>query len=66
MGPTEVRLVLIMLNTAIIIFGPGFVGEALPYVPYVAGAVLVFVVYRTQRHIWRIDMEDKRRRLAGE
>lgn len=65
-GPTEVRLLLIILNTAIIIFGTGFVKTALPYAPYVVGAGLVFVVYRTQRYIWSIDMEDKRRRLAGD
>jgi phosphatidylglycerophosphate synthase len=66
MGPTEVRLLLIILNTAIIIFGLGFIETALPYVPYVAGAALVFVVYRTSSYIWSIDMEDKRRRLADE
>ena len=62
MGPTEVRLALILLNTAIIAFGTGFVARVLPGVPVVATAALVVVVYRTQRYIWRIDMEDKQRR----
>ncbi|RJQ45828.1 MAG: hypothetical protein C4534_03945 [Gaiellales bacterium] len=65
LGPTEVRLMLIILNTAIIIFGTGFVEAALPYVPYVAGSALILVVYRTQRYIWAVDMEDKRKRVEN-
>lgn len=56
---------LIILNTAIIAFGTSFVEAALPYAPYVAGSAFILVVYRTQRYIWAIDMEDKWRRLEN-
>jgi len=62
MGPTEIRLSLILLNTAIILFGTGFVQRALPFVPAVGLIVLVVVVYRTQKYVWYIDMHDKRQR----
>lgn len=62
MGPTEIRLALILLNTAVILFGVGFAEKALPFVPVIGLLVLAVVVYRTQRYVWRIDMDDKRRR----
>jgi archaetidylinositol phosphate synthase len=65
MGPTEIRLALILLNTAIIWFGTAFVEKALPFVPAVGLIVLAVVVYRTQKYVWRIDMDDKRRRRKG-
>ncbi len=61
-GPTESRLALIILNTLMIIFGTGFVEAALPYAPYVLFSIFIIVVYRTQRHIWQMDMEEKRAR----
>lgn len=65
-GPTESRLALIILNTAMIIFGTGFVHRALPYAPFVLAGVLIIIVYRTQRYIWRMDMADKTQRLQQE
>jgi len=62
MGPTELRLLIIILNTMIIIFGTGFVKKTLPFIPLFTMIALVIVVYRTQKYIWQIDMEDKRRR----
>lgn len=62
MGPTELRLLIIILNTLIIIFGTGFVKKTLPFIPLFTMIALVIVVYRTQKYIWQIDMEDKRRR----
>jgi len=62
MGPTEVRLLVIVLNTMIIIFGTGFVKKVLPMIPLFTMIALSVVVYRTQKYIWQIDMEDKRRR----
>lgn len=62
MGPTELRLLIIILNTIIIIFGTGFVKKTLPFIPLFTMIALVIVVYRTQKYIWQIDMEDKRRR----
>jgi phosphatidylglycerophosphate synthase len=64
-GPTESRLALIILNTLVIIFGAGFVEQALPYALAVLGVVLIVVVYRTQRYIWRMDMADKKSSLEG-
>jgi len=61
-GPTEGRLLVIALNTMVIAFGTSFVERVLPTIPLVAVAGLVVVVYRTQKYIWRIDMEDKRGR----
>ncbi len=61
-GPTESRLALIILNTGIIVFGTGFVAAALPYAPVLLALVLVPVVWRTGRRIWRLDMEEKQRR----
>ncbi len=62
MGPTELRLLIIILNTMIIIFGTGFVKKTLLFVPLFTMIALIIVVYRTQKYIWQIDMEDKRRR----
>ena len=62
MGPTEIRLGLIVLNTAIIVFGGGFIPKALPYVLGVGLIVSAVVVYRTQKYVWYIDMNDKRQR----
>ncbi|MCP4370344.1 MAG: hypothetical protein GY797_19850 [Deltaproteobacteria bacterium] len=62
MGPTEVRLLIIILNTLIIIFGTVFVEKALPFIPLFAIITLIIIVFRTQKYIWQIDMEDKRRR----
>jgi phosphatidylglycerophosphate synthase len=62
MGPTELRLLIIILNIMIIIFGTGFVKKTLPFIPLFTMIALIIVVYRTQKYIWQIDMEDKRRR----
>ncbi len=62
MGPTEVRLLIIVLNTMIIIFGTGFVEKTLPFVALITIIALIIVVYRTQKYIWQIDMKDKRQR----
>ena len=62
LGPTEVRLLLILLNTALIVFGTAFVQVALPYAFAAGLIVVVVVVYRTQKYIWRIDMADKQAR----
>ena len=62
MGPTELRLLIIILNTMIIIFGTGFVEKTLPFILLLTMIALIIVVFRTQKYIWQIDMEDKRRR----
>jgi archaetidylinositol phosphate synthase len=65
LGPTEVRLLLILLNTALIVFGITFVEVTLPYA-FAAGLIVVIVVvYRTQKYIWHIDMVDKQARAKA-
>jgi phosphatidylglycerophosphate synthase len=64
MGPTELRLLLIILNIIIMISGPGLLEKALPFALVIFIIGLCFVVFRTQKYIWKIDMEDKRKRLG--
>ncbi len=61
LGPTEFRLALVALNTLVILHGPRYVAKALPYVAAGGFLCLCLVVYRTQKEIWRRDMELKRR-----
>ena len=58
-GPTEMRIVFILLNIVIIAVGPRFMELALPYLVLAACIVLVIVVFRTQKYIWSIDMQEK-------
>jgi phosphatidylglycerophosphate synthase len=58
-GPTEIRLIFIIVNTLLIIFGKTYLARALPFV--LAGSTfgLFVVVYRTQKILWKIDMANK-------
>jgi hypothetical protein len=59
-GPTEMRLLFIILNTSLIIFGTAFLEKTLIYIfiIFIAGACVV--IYRTQKYIWNIDMQAKK------
>lgn len=59
-GPTEIRLLFIILNTLIIIFGRTYMSFALPYVLGLISLGLIVVVYRTQKKIWELDMKYKK------
>lgn len=59
-GPTELRLVFVAVNTMLILFGKTYLGWTLPTILVLSVLGLIFVVYRTQREIWEIDMEAKR------
>lgn len=61
-GPTEVRIWFILLNTALIFFGTGWIEKFLPYILAISILVLCLVIYRTGKHIWKIDMNDKANR----
>ena len=62
-GPTEMRIMLILINTAIIFLGIQFVEKNVPpYIIFFPGLILLVSVYRRQRHIWQIDIEDKKRK----
>ena len=58
-GPTEFRLALIVSNTLLISFGTRYMISGLKFVN--AGAVvgLCLMVYRAQKQIWKLDMEQK-------
>ena len=58
-GPTEVRLVFIIINTLLIIFGKTYMAAFLPYVLIYTLVALCFIVYRTQKQIWKIDMKKR-------
>lgn len=59
-GPTEVRLYFIILNVFLILHGPAWFEAALPYALGLSVSALVFVVHRTQKRIWDVDMRIKR------
>ncbi|MHC4646545.1 MAG: CDP-alcohol phosphatidyltransferase family protein [Planctomycetota bacterium] len=59
-GPTEIRIYFIILNCLIIWFGAGWIEKTLVYILVLSVVVLLVVVFRTQRHIWKIDMMEKR------
>ena len=59
-GPTEIRILFIAVNTLLIIFGRTYMGKALPSVLFFSLAGLCFVVYKTQKYIWELDMESKK------
>lgn len=58
-GPTEVRLIFIFVNTLLIFFGKTHLAFALPYILLFSLIGLFIVVYRTQKTIWQIDMKTK-------
>jgi len=60
-GPTEVRIFFIAINTMIIIFGKTYMAWSLPYVLGLSLLGLCVVVYSTQKYIWGLDMDIKKK-----
>lgn len=60
-GPTEVRLAFILINTLIVIFGRTYLVFALPYLLGFASLGLIVVIFRESKEIWRMDMENKKK-----
>jgi phosphatidylglycerophosphate synthase len=58
-GPTEMRLYFILINTAITLFGAAWLKVSLPYIFTAFWLGITIVIYRSQRYIWRLDMEIK-------
>ncbi|MBT3817463.1 MAG: hypothetical protein HOE80_02660 [Candidatus Magasanikbacteria bacterium] len=58
-GPTEIRLLFIIINTLIITFGKTYMAWSLPYVLLLSFLGLCIVVYRTQKEICADDMHIK-------
>ncbi|PIR77375.1 MAG: hypothetical protein COU30_02790 [Candidatus Magasanikbacteria bacterium CG10_big_fil_rev_8_21_14_0_10_38_6] len=59
-GPTEIRLVFIFINTLLIIFGKTYLAPALPWVLIISIIGLWAVVYRTGKYIHNLDMKHKK------
>lgn len=58
-GPTEVRIIFILINTMIIIFGKTYIGASLPYILILSTIGLIIITYRTQKEIWQMDKDKK-------
>ncbi|MCK5801760.1 MAG: hypothetical protein KAI66_02960 [Lentisphaeria bacterium] len=61
-GPTELRLVFILLNTVIIFAGTAWIAPVLPWALGASLAMLPVLVFKTQRKIWAMDMREKAER----
>lgn len=60
-GPTEIRLLFIIVNTLIIFLADKIeIPLVLPYVLAGAAFLLFVTVYKTQKMLWKIDMENKK------
>jgi phosphatidylglycerophosphate synthase len=58
-GPTEIRLGFIIINTLIIYANKSVFIIAVPYVLTVALFGLFFTAYSTQKQLWKLDMDNK-------
>jgi archaetidylinositol phosphate synthase len=58
-GPTEMRLVFILINTLIIYLNQSIYVSTVPYVLGIASFGLFFTALNTQRELWAIDMTAK-------
>jgi phosphatidylglycerophosphate synthase len=65
-GPTEFRLALIIINALLVQYGTRTMANGLKYVNIGAAIGLAFVVYRTHKVIWALDMKHKHgQQVAG-
>lgn len=64
-GPTEFRLALIIINALLIMFGTRHMVNGLKWVNAGAAVGLCFLIYATQKKIWRIDMEGRQQEEQG-
>ena len=55
-GPTEFRLALIVINGLLVSFGTKYMISGLKWVNAGAAVGLCFLVYKTQKKIWKLDM----------
>ena len=58
-GPTEMRLFFILVNAGIVLLGTAWVQISLPFVLAALAIVLVWLVFKTSKQLWRLDMEYK-------
>lgn len=58
-GPTEIRVVFIVINVLLVMYGKTNLRWSLPYVLGIAFIGLLIVVYRTQKELWEHDQKNK-------
>jgi len=58
-GPTETRIVFVMINTYIILFGTGHFYWMLPVTCLLCGIGLIVNTWQIHGKLWQIDMENK-------
>jgi phosphatidylglycerophosphate synthase len=58
-GPTELRILFIAINTCIIYTGTAHLVYSVPIVCVLCALGLVYIVYQTHTTLWRLDMEIK-------
>lgn len=58
-GPTEIRLAFIVINTIIIYVNQSTYIRAVPYILGIAIFALFVTAFNTQRQLWAVDMETK-------
>lgn len=64
-GPTEIRLVFIVIDALLAIFGKTHLAFTTPFILPLAFAGLIVVIYKEQKDIWEMDMEAKRAAEPG-
>ena len=60
-GPSEMRILFIFNNILLVIFGIRYLERALPYFLLFSAIGLIYIVYKTQKNIWKMDMDNKNR-----
>ena len=58
-GPTEGRIGFMVVSGMLILFGKVFLSPFLPYFLAMAFLILCFTVWKTQKIMWKIDMDKK-------
>ncbi|MBU2566363.1 hypothetical protein KKG46_02260 [Patescibacteria group bacterium] len=56
-GPTEVRIIFILINSMIALFGKTYIAPSLPYILILSILGLIVVTYRTQKDLWMTDKQ---------
>jgi len=59
-GPTEIRILFITINTLLIFFGKTYLKWSLPYVIAFSILGLIYVVYTTQKGVWESDKKNNK------
>lgn len=63
MGPTEMRVVFILINTFIILFGTNNFDILLPAVVIICLLGLIINTYQIHKKLWQLDMQTKQKAL---